>query len=222
MPSRLPFWSRHLLSAWRVCKTLRYLPRSRQSSRSGALGPYREARRDALLLSLPAVQEELKLTDEQKKEHEAIRPRFIQKRQQARRNAKDMVKFRELIMALVKEGKRHNWRSSSRSSASGWTRSSSRPRARSHSWDRTRAPRPTSDLHAPERLKITDEQVRRAREIAKEGQKEIANAATFPIVLGSQGRPAEHGSCRQAGRDARIPGREAEGRKGRPRGTWTR
>ena len=40
-----------------------------------------------------------------------------------------------------------------------------------------------------QRLKLTDEQVRRAREILQEGQKEIANAATFPIVLDPKDGP---------------------------------
>ena len=54
-----------------------------QKFRVWDLGVLPRAAADAVLLSLPAVQEELKLTDEQKKEHEAIGPRFMQKRQQA-------------------------------------------------------------------------------------------------------------------------------------------
>jgi len=56
-----------------------------------------------VLLQMGPIQDELKMTDAQKKEQAAISERFVQKFQQARSSAKDRAKFREIRIALAKE-----------------------------------------------------------------------------------------------------------------------
>ena len=56
-----------------------------------------------VLLRLPAVQEELKITEAQKKEQDAIAERRVQKMQKARAEIKDRAKFREARDAIFEE-----------------------------------------------------------------------------------------------------------------------
>jgi hypothetical protein len=92
-----------------------------------------------VLLQLPAVQEELKITEAQKKEEAEIEERRSQKIQHARAEIKDRAKFRAARDAIfnetaaarlanLKPDQRNLWTSSSSSSSS-----SSRHRGRSPS-----------------------------------------------------------------------------------------
>src|ERR1700677_3733742 len=56
-----------------------------------------------VLLSLPAVQQELKITEAQKKEQAAIQERRFQKIQQARTEIKDQAAFRARRDAIMSE-----------------------------------------------------------------------------------------------------------------------
>ena len=178
-----------------------------------------------VLLDMEPVQQELKMTDAQKKEQEAIlrrqRREMQQKIQQARRE----------------QGPRRSSRppgtpSSRRSPAA--IRATLKP----EQWERldqiqlqaqgslafTRrdsGPMDAMSYAGPplaERLKLTDEQSRRIRTIAEEGDQEITKAASFPIVMESKNKPpskeeiykllnspefqAAKQKARQAGRDA--------------------
>ena len=136
-----------------------------------------------VLLGIPVVQEELKLTAAQKKGiEEATRRRFA-RIQQARREIKDRQKFFEARDAIVKEFQaaileelepRQRDRLDQIQLQSQGPLAFNRPGLAQWAWT-------GPDL--AERLKLTDDQVKRVRAIAEEGDKEIEKAAAVPIVL---------------------------------------
>ena len=65
-----------------------------------------------------------------------------------------------------------------------------------------------------ERLKLSDDQMRRIRAIAAAGEQEIPKAASFPIPLDPKDKPTHRGHP-QAGREPGIPGGQAR-RPARP------
>ena len=68
-----------------------------------------------------------------------------------------------------------------------------------------------------ERLKLSDDQVRRIRAIVEEGEPEIKAAATFPIPMDPNDPLPTEASGPQAGGKPGIPGGQAESPPGRPR-----
>jgi hypothetical protein len=144
-----------------------------------------------VLARAQAVQDELKMTDAQKKEIAAIDERTGQKVQQARREAKDRSKFLATRDALFKEAD------------SAWL-AIFKPEQRARldqiqlqaqgplAFARDEAPGMTAPYAGPpltDRLKLSEDQARRARAIFEEGTKEIEQAATFPIVLDTKNGP---------------------------------
>ena len=97
---------------------------------SGISGPCPHPAPIAGLLRADGVQAELKMSDAQKKEDAAILERARQKYQQLRQEFKDAAKFREAQDAYEREGDPRCWQTSRRTSANGWSRSSSAPRGR--------------------------------------------------------------------------------------------
>jgi hypothetical protein len=172
----------------------------------------------SMLLGLEPVQQELMITDAEKKAQDAIMQRRFEKIQQARRDNKDFAKFQEARAVI--------WRETDEAIQASLT-PEQRERldqiqaqvegplafARPESGPISSTGRPLS-----ERLKLSDDQVRRCRAIVEEGEKEIAKAARFPIALDSKNGPptvegirtlvespefqAAKQKARQAGRDA--------------------
>jgi hypothetical protein len=173
---------------------------------------------EMLLLRIQSVQEELKMTDAQKKEQESIIQRRSQKTQQARRDTKDADKFRAARDAILTESKaatEANLEPEQRKRLDEIQLQAQGPLAfdRPDSGSGRYAGPPVS-----ERLKLSDDQVRRVRAIFEQGEKEIAKAASFPIALDTKNGPPSAETihklvespefqvskqmARQAGRDA--------------------
>ena len=142
-----------------------------------------------VLIRMESVQKELKMTDAQKKEQEAILQRTMQKIQQARRENKDQAKFFAAREAIFKE-----------------VEAAAKAKAKPEQYERLdqiqlQAQGPLAfnrgdstamaDAGPPmtERLKLSDDQVRRIRTITEDGDKEIQKAASFPIPLDPKEKP---------------------------------
>jgi len=172
----------------------------------------------SVLLEMESVQKELKMTDAQKKEEVAIRERQMQKIQQARRDTKDIAKFRTARDAIFNEYEaaiQANVKPEQRQRLDQIQLQAQGPLAFAR-----RDYGATEFIGPPlaERLKLSDDQARRAREIAEAGEREIAKAASFPVALDPKGGPpsaetvgklvegpefqAAKQKARQAGRDA--------------------
>jgi hypothetical protein len=171
-----------------------------------------------MLLGMEPVQDELKLTEAQKKEYEAIMERRIQKIQQARRDTKDITKFqaaRDAVFRETEEAIQANLTPEQRERLDQLQLRIQGPLA--FAPPGFGPPAPASPPLA-ERLELSDDQTRRCRTIVDEGEKEIAKAARFPIALDSKNGPptveairtlvespefqAAKQKARQAGRDA--------------------
>ena len=172
-----------------------------------------------MLLGFEPVQEELRLTDAQKKEQEAIVERRVQKIQQ--------VAERQQGPGQVAGGPGRHLQGD----RGGDPGESHARAARTAGPDPDPArgaaspsPRPRSGLVAaigpplPQRLKLSDDQVRRVRAIAEEGEKEITKAASFAIPLDSKQEPpsmeairtlVESPEFQEAKQKARQAGRDA-------------
>lgn len=136
-----------------------------------------------VLLGVPVVQEELKLTVAQKRGMEETRTRLLAKTKEAIRGITDREKmqatreavFKELmpaILANLEPGQRDRLDQIQLQSQGPFAFSKSR--------------NPRLDLEGPslaERLKLSDDQIERVKAIDDEGEQEIARAATVPIVL---------------------------------------
>jgi hypothetical protein len=144
-----------------------------------------------VLVQMPAVQEELKMTEGQKKEVEAAVNGQAEKMQKARRELADRQKFlaaRETIFKETRAAIREALEPRQRDRLDQIQLQAQGPLA----FNGSRSPVMAlegSDL--AERLKLTDDQVKRVRAIAEEGGEEIEKAAAFPIVLGPEaGKPS--------------------------------
>ncbi|MFI5454789.1 MAG: hypothetical protein ACHRXM_05000 [Isosphaerales bacterium] len=171
-----------------------------------------------VLLGMESVQKELKMTDAQKKEEQAIQERRFHKIRQARRDIKDIAKFRAARDAIINEidaAIRANLKPEQRERLDQVQLQAQGPLAFARP---DSGPMAFTGLPLTERLKLSDDQVRRARAIVEAGEKEIAKAASFPIVLDPKNGPpsaetvrklvespefqAAKQKARQAGRDA--------------------
>jgi hypothetical protein len=177
-----------------------------------------------VLLELEPVQQELKLTDAQKKEVRAViqrqRREMQRQMQQARRQTKagekpqaaPAIAGNEAQAAILGVFKPEQWERLGQIQLQGQG-----PLAFTRDGD---APyRPFTDVGPPlaERLKLSDDQVKRIKAIVNEGDTEITRAASFPIPLNPKDKPtteairklvdspefqAAKQKTRQAGRDA--------------------
>jgi hypothetical protein len=136
-----------------------------------------------VLLGVPVVQEELKLTGAQKRGMDETRTRLLAKAKEAIRGITDREKmqatreavFKELMPAILA-----NLEPGQRDRLDQIQLQSQGPFA----FSRTRNPQ--LDLEGPslaERLKLSDAQIERLKAIDDEGEQEIGRAATIPIVL---------------------------------------
>jgi hypothetical protein len=178
-----------------------------------------------VLLRLEPVQEELKMTDAQKKEYKAISERqdraVRQKMQQARRTTKEREKLLAATAAIAKEAqatiraifKPEQWErlDQIQLQAQG-------PLAFNQNEAGPWAAMSSAGPPLAERLKLSDDQVKHIRTIVEQGSQEIQKAASFPIVIESKTKPpsreeiyklldspefkAAKQRARQAGRDA--------------------
>jgi hypothetical protein len=136
-----------------------------------------------VLLGVPVVQEELKLTAAQKTGMEDARTRLIEKAQAAIRGMTDREKMRATREAVFKELMPiifANLEPGQRDRLDQIQLQSQGPLA----FNRTGNPQLV--LEGPglaERLKLTDEQIARAKALAEEGEQEIGRAATVAVVL---------------------------------------
>jgi hypothetical protein len=150
------------------------------------------------LLGTESVQQELKLTDAQKQEQQAIiarlRDEMMKKMQEARRNTQDREKLLAVQAAIGVE-----FQAAIRKSFTPeqWERldqiqlQAQGPLAFSladqgpGSWMRDVGP-PLAG-----RLKLSDDQMKRIRAIATDGEQEISRAASFPIPLDPKDKPTK-------------------------------
>jgi hypothetical protein len=137
----------------------------------------------SVLLGMEVVKNELKMTDAQKKEMGAIEQRESAKLREARRDIPDRAKFLAARDAIFKE-------------ATDAIEANLKPEQLARlDQIQLQAQGPIA-FHRPgnqqsefigpplaERLKLSDDQVQKIREIARASQHEIATAATFPITL---------------------------------------
>ncbi len=142
-----------------------------------------------VLLRMPAVEQELKITDAQKKEQAAIQERRFQKMQQARRENRDRDKFlaaRDAIFNETAAAILANLKPEQRDRLDQIQLQAQGPFAFTRD-----ARDPSSFIGAPllERLKLSDEQTKRVGTIAEEGTTQIEKAASFPIALDSKDKP---------------------------------
>jgi len=170
------------------------------------------------LLGMEPVQKELKVTDAQKNEEKAIWKRHVQKIQQARRDTKDIAKFRAARDAIFDETEaaiQANLKPEQRERLDQIQIQAQGPLAFARP---DLGPNTFIGPPLAERLKLSDDQARRARAIFEAGEKEIAKAASFPIGLDPKSGPpsaetirklvespefqAAKQKARQAGRDA--------------------
>lgn len=139
-----------------------------------------------VLLGVPVVQEELKLTARQKQGMEETRTRLMAKAQEAIRGITDREKmqatreamFKELMPAILA-----NLEPGQRDRLDQIQLQSQGPFAFNRSGN------PQLVLEGPglaERLKLSDDQIERIKGIAEEGEQEIGKTATVPIVLDSK------------------------------------
>ena len=150
-----------------------------------------------VLLGSPAVQEELKITEAQKKEQDAIAERRVRKMQQARAEIKDRAKFREARDAIFEEAaaaERAILTPAQRERLDQIQLQAQGPLAfslggddpGSSSADRSRFVGPP----VPQRLRMSADQVKRARAIAQEADVQISKAASVRLPWDSKDRPS--------------------------------
>jgi hypothetical protein len=143
-----------------------------------------------MLIGMERIQEELKMTDAQKKEHEAILERRFQKVQQARRDNKDVAKFVEARNAIFNESEaamQANLKPEQRERLDQIQLQAHGPLAFGGS--RRFGPMTQASPLLRERLKLSDDQERRLRAIVDAGEMEIMKAASFPIALDPKDGP---------------------------------
>jgi hypothetical protein len=142
-----------------------------------------------VLLNMEAVQRELKLTHDQIKEKEAITQRAMQKTQQARRETKNTTLFREQARKIMEEAVAAGKASFAPEQIERLDQI--QLQAQGPLAFHLEADSPMAHVGPPlaERLKLTDEQARRIRSIAEQGETDIAQAAGFPISLDAKSGP---------------------------------
>ncbi len=135
------------------------------------------------LMDIEAVQQELKLTDAQKKEQAAIVQRQYARIRQAVREIKDRAKLPAARDAIIKENTealRATIKPEQRERLDQIQLQAQGP----HAFTRAGQEEMAAD-HAgtplSERLRLSDDQVRRIRAIVASGEPEIQKAASFPI-----------------------------------------
>src|SRR5260370_25214288 len=150
-----------------------------------------------VLIGVPVVQEELKLTAAQKRGMEETRTRLLAKAKEALRGITDREKmqatgeavFKELMPALLA-----NLGPGQRDRLDQIQLQSQGPFA----FNRPRNPQLV--LEGPslaERLKLSDDQIERVKAIDDEGEQAIGRAATVPIVLDPKAGAPTHESIRK-------------------------
>lgn len=150
-----------------------------------------------VLLNLPAVQDELRITDAQQKERTAIIEQNRQKFMQARREAKDRAKLLATRDALDKEfnaALMANLTPEQRERLDQIQLQAQGPLAFASSQTQG-----YNFVGPPlsERLKLSEDQARRALAIYREGTEQIQKAASFPIALDSKNGPPTMESIRK-------------------------
>jgi hypothetical protein len=141
-----------------------------------------------VLLSMDAVQLELKLTDAQKKEQTAIKQSIAQKWVKMRQDDKDRAKVRESRIALNKEEDESLLGTLSpqqRERLDQIQLQVQGPLAFARSDYRVTFVGPP----LTERLKLSEDQARRAKTMFDDGAKQIREVAAFPVVLDSKNAP---------------------------------
>jgi hypothetical protein len=144
-----------------------------------------------VLLRMESVQNELKMTDAQKKEQEAIFQRPMQKLQQTRRENNDRAKLMEVRDAIFKEvetATRANLSPEQYRRLDQIQLQAQGPLA----FDRGESsPMAFIDPPITERLKLSEDQVKKIKAIVLAGGDEIQKAASFPIPLDSKEKPTQ-------------------------------
>ncbi len=169
------------------------------------------------LLEMNAVQQELKMTDAQKKEQAAIRERESPKIQQARLNNRDRAKFLAARNAIFNETAaaiQANLKPEQRQRLDQIQLQAQGPLAFARP---DFGPSAYTGPPLSERLKLSDDQARRIRAIVEEGDALIAKASVFPIPLDPEQSADQRGVGPQTDRGPRIPGSPAKSPTGRPR-----
>jgi len=141
------------------------------------------------LLEMQPVQEELAMTDAQKKEHAAIMERFTQQLQQARRETRDRTAFlkaRETLVKAQETAAIANLTPAQRERIGEIQLQALGPFPFAGPEDL-----PMSFIGPPlaERLKLSEDQDRRLRKIFADAMPEIRKAASFPIVVNTKDGP---------------------------------
>ena len=169
---------------------------------------------------MEAVQQELKLTDAQKKEFEAIEERQCTRMRKDGRDTRDRTKMMAARQAINKEAiaeVRANLQPEQWERLDQIQLQAQGPLAFAPPRQEAMASAYSGPLWA-ERLKLSDDQVSRIRAIVEEGNKEIEKAASFPIPMDPKAKPSSAEDVRklvespeyQAAREkARLAGREA-------------
>jgi hypothetical protein len=137
-----------------------------------------------VLLGIPAVQQELKLTEAQKRGIQEATTRQFEKMQKARREIGDRKKFLAARDEIFKEAQAailDGLEPAQRGRLDQIQLQSQGPLAFSKSGLSQWSFDEGADLGR--RLKLTDDQVKRVEQIASEGDKEIEKAAAVPIAL---------------------------------------
>ena len=142
------------------------------------------------LLEMESVQQELAMSEAEKKEQNAIMLRFAQQLREARHETRDRTKFREARVAVGKAQEAAamaNLTTGQRERIEQIHLQAEGPFA--FAWP--------EDLAAafvghtlPERLKLSEVQDQRLRKIVIQGSQEMRKAASFPIVLNTKNGPA--------------------------------
>jgi hypothetical protein len=142
-----------------------------------------------VLLGSESVQRELKLSDEQQKAQEAVLQRATRKMQQARPNPKDRAAFvaaRNAALKDVREAFLEAMTPAQRERLDQIQLQAQGPLAFTMT-----DPGPLVCVGPPlaERLKLTPEQIEKARSISEAANEEIQRAASFPITLDPKDGP---------------------------------
>ncbi|MDR3618261.1 MAG: hypothetical protein P4L85_02850 [Paludisphaera borealis] len=150
-----------------------------------------------VLLALPAVQEELKLTDSQKKEVETTVNQHLMKMQNARHeltSRRKLMEFREALMKELEAALRENLEPRQRKRLDQIQLQAQGPLAFNGAGSAQMA---LVDPELAKRLKLTDDQIRRTQTIAEEGTREIEKAAAVPILIDSKASAPTRESVRR-------------------------
>jgi hypothetical protein len=144
-----------------------------------------------VLLASAAVQQELKITEAQKKELAAIEQRRMEKVRKARQNMQDRAKFQAEVTAIMDEAAkaRHAILKPEQLERLGEIQLQAQgPFAFQLANVNSRR---YVNPQISERLKMSPDQVKRAEAIANEGDPQITEAASFKIALDPKDKPGD-------------------------------